>query len=186
MKITNTLRVTNRHDWRDWLKEHYHTDKEVWLVYPRKQSGKPRIPYNDAVEEALCFGWIDSTVKTLDAEATVQKFSHRKRHAAYSQTNKERLARLIKQHKVMTDVLETLGDLDAEAFEIPADIGKALKANRRAWRNFQRYSGPYQRIRIAFIAGARNRPEEFKKRLNHFLRMTEHNKQFGFGIESYY
>jgi uncharacterized protein YdeI (YjbR/CyaY-like superfamily) len=186
MKITNTICVTNRHAWRDWLKEHYHTDKEVWLVYPRKPSGKPRIPYNDAVEEALCFGWIDSTVKTLDAEATVQKFSPRKRHAVYSQTNKERLARLIKQQKVMTDVLETLGNLDGEAFEIPADIGKALKANKRAWRNFQRYSGPYQRIRIAFIAGARNRPEEFKKRLSHFLRMTEQNKQFGFGIESYY
>jgi uncharacterized protein YdeI (YjbR/CyaY-like superfamily) len=130
-----------------------------------------RIAYNDAVEEALCFGWIDSTVKTLDVDSTAQRFSPRKPKSVHSQTNKERLARLIKQRKVMKDVLATLGDIDAEAFQIPSDIGRALKANERAWQNFQGYSGSYQRIRIAFIDGARKRPEEFKKRLNHFLRI---------------
>ncbi len=138
------------------------------------------------MEEALCFGWIDSTVKTLDAERFAQKFSSRKPKSAYSQANKERLRRLIAQGKVMKVVLATSGGIVTEEFRTPPDILKALKANAQAWQNFQRFSAPYRRIRIAFIDGARHRPEEFKKRLKHFLRMTEQNKQFGFGLESYF
>ncbi len=186
MKITQTLYVSDRKAWRAWLKKHYKTEKEIWLVYYRKQAGKPRIAYNDAVEEALCFGWIDSTVKTLDAERFAQKFSPRKPKSGYSQANKERLRRLIEQGQVMQGVLASVGDISTEGFEIPPDIRKAFRANEQAWANFQRYSGSYQRIRIAFIDGARHRPEEFRKRLKHFLRMTEQNKQFGFGIETYF
>ena len=186
MKITKTLYAPNRKTWRDWLKKNYQTEKEIWLIYYRKQSGKKRILYNHAVEEALCFGWIDSTVKNLDAERFVQKFSPRKPKSSYSQANQERLRRLVKQGKVMKDVLATLGAMRTEEFEIPADILQVLKANAQAWKNFQSYSGPYQRIRIAFIDGARRRPEEFRKRLKHFLRMTEQDKQFGFGIETYF
>jgi uncharacterized protein YdeI (YjbR/CyaY-like superfamily) len=186
MKITQTLYVSNREAWREWLKEHSRTEKEVWLIYYRKQTGLPRIAYNDAVEEALCFGWIDSTVKGLDAERFAQKFSPRKPGSGYSQPNKERLRRLIEQGKVTKDVLSTLGECFAEEFEIPPDILQAIQANEQAWENLKRYSEPYQRIRIAFIDGARNRPEEFRKRLKHFIRMTEKNKQFGFGIETYF
>ena len=186
MKITQTLYVSRRKAWRSWLKTHYKTEKEIWLVYYRKQTGKPRLAYNDAVEEALCFGWIDSTVKNLDAERFAQKFSPRRPKSGYSQPNKERLRRLIEQGQVMQDVLASLGDISTEGFEIPSDLLQALQANEQAWANFQRYSGPYQRIRIAFIDGARNRPEEFRKRLKHFIRMTEQNKQFGFGIETYF
>jgi uncharacterized protein YdeI (YjbR/CyaY-like superfamily) len=186
MKITQMLYVSNRKAWRAWLKQHYKTEKEIWLIYYRKQTGKPRISYNDAVEEALCFGWIDSTVKTLDTERFAQKFSPRKPQSGYSQPNKERLQRLVKQGKVVKNILATLGDISAEQFEIPSDILHALEANEQAWKNFQSYSGSYQRIRIAFIDAARSRPEEFRKRLKHLLRMTEQNKQFGFGIETYF
>jgi uncharacterized protein YdeI (YjbR/CyaY-like superfamily) len=186
MKITQTLYVSDRKAWRAWLKKHYKTEKEIWLVYYRKQAGKPRLAYNDAVEEALCFGWIDSTVKTLDAERFAQKFSPRKPNSGYSQANKERLRRLIEQGQVMRDVLAAVGDISAEDFEIPPDILQELRANALAWENFQSYSGPYQRIRVAFIDGARHRPEEFRKRLKHFIRMTEQDKQFGFGIETYF
>ena len=186
MKITKTLYAPNRKALRDWLKKNYRTEKEIWLVYYRKQTGKPRIPYNDAVEEALCFGWIDSTVKTLDAESTAQRFSPRKPRSAYSQANKERLRWLIARGKVMKNVLATLGNLATEKFEFPDDIRRALKANKQTWQNFQRYSGSYQRIRVAFVDGARKRPAEFQKRLKHLIRMTEQNKQFGFGIEKYY
>ncbi|HRK91290.1 MAG TPA: hypothetical protein PK152_19355, partial [Anaerolineales bacterium] len=77
MDISQTLYIANRKDWRNWLKKHYKSEPEIWLVYPRKATGKPRIEYNDAVEEALCFGWIDSIIKTLDDEHTVQRFSPR-------------------------------------------------------------------------------------------------------------
>jgi uncharacterized protein YdeI (YjbR/CyaY-like superfamily) len=158
MKITKTFYSANRTAWREWLKKHCKTEKEVWLIYYRKQSGKTRLAYNDAVEEALCFGWIDSTVKTYDAERTVQRFSPRRRNSPYSQTNKERLQRLINQRQVSQAVLAALDGISKEAFTIPHDILHALKANTQAWENFQRYSGSYQRIRIAYIDSARKRP----------------------------
>ena len=186
MDISDTLSVTKREEWRRWLEENYRTASEIWLVYYRKHTGVPRIPYNHAVEEALCFGWIDSTVKKIDQDRYAQRFTPRNPRSAYSQANKERLRRLIEQGKVMPDVLAAVRDVVEEPFELPPDIEAALRANGQAWENFQRYSGAYQRIRVAFIDSARKRPEEFKKRLRHLIRMTEQDKQYGFGIDEYY
>jgi uncharacterized protein YdeI (YjbR/CyaY-like superfamily) len=149
-------------------------------------TGKPNIPYNEAVEEALCFGWIDSIRKNLDQERYVHRFTPRKPESGYSQTNKERLKKLVEQGKVMPEVLASIGEIRAEDFEYPEDIMDALQANELAWQNFQSYSGSYQRIRVAFIDSARNRPEEFEKRLKHFIKMTEQDKQYGYGIEQFY
>ncbi len=187
MTTIQTLYVADRKDWRAWLKKNYKIQKEIWLVYYKKDSGQARIAYNDAVEEALCFGWIDSSVRSLDEERFTQKFSRRNPKSGYSQANKERVRKLITDGKIMKDVLATLGDVSAEKFEIPKDILRAIKANKEAWKNFQNFSEAYKRIRIAFIDGARKRPEEFGKRLNYFIKMTGKNKQFGFGgIEKYY
>jgi uncharacterized protein YdeI (YjbR/CyaY-like superfamily) len=187
MEISKTLHVTDRKRWRAWLREHYRTEKEIWLVYYKKATGKPRIEYNDAVEEALCFGWIDSIVKSLDQERSAQRFSPRRPGTPYSPANQERLRNLLKQRKVIKEVRETLGDLSDEKFEIPEDILNEIKANKEAWKHFQNYSDAYKRIRIGFIEGARKRPQEFKKRLRYFIKMTEKNKQYGFGgIEKHY
>jgi len=187
MEITQTLYVTNRKDWRNWLKKNYKTEKGIWLVLPRKATGKPRIEYNTSVEEALCFGWIDSIQKTLDENHTIQRFSPRKPKAKYSQANIERLQYLVAKKRVIKEVAETLDDVLNEEFIIPDDILKAIKINKKAWKNFQAFSDSYIRIRIAYIDGARKRPEEFKKRLHHFIEMTEQNKTFGFGgIEKHY
>jgi uncharacterized protein YdeI (YjbR/CyaY-like superfamily) len=187
MEVTKTLYVTDRKKWRAWLREHYRTEKDIWLVYYKKATGKPRIEYNDAVEEALCFGWIDSTLKSLDDERNAQRFSPRKPKSPYSPANKERLRKLLKQRKVIKEVRETLGDIAEEKFEIPRDILEAIQANKDAWKHFQTFSDAYKRIRIGFIDGARNRPQEFKKRLGYFIKMTENNKQYGFGgIEKHY
>jgi len=187
MEITQTLYITNRKDWRNWLKKNYKTQDEIWLVYPKKATGKPRIAYNDAVEEALCFGWIDSINKQLDDDHTVQRFSPRKPKAKYSQANIERLRYLVPRKKVIKEVAETLDSVLNEEFIIPDDILKAIKANKKAWKHFQAFSDSYIRIRVAYIDGARKRPEEFKKRLRHFIEMTEKNKMFGFGgIEKHY
>jgi uncharacterized protein YdeI (YjbR/CyaY-like superfamily) len=187
MEISQTLYITKAKDWRDWLRQNYKTEKEIWLVYPKKATGKTRIEYNDAVEEALCFGWIDSINKKLDEDHTVQRFSPRKPKAKYSQANIERLRDLVAKKKVIKEVANSLGDILNEEFVIPLDIVKAIQANKEAWKNFQEFSASYIRIRIAFIDGARNRPEEFKKRLRHFVEMTEKNKVFGFGgIEKHF
>ncbi len=181
MDITQTIYVTDRKTWRRWLQKNYKTAPEIWLIRYKKTTGKPSLLYNDAVEEALCFGWIDSIVKRLDQDRTVQRFSPRKPRSSYSQANKERLRALMTQGKVTKEVAEALGDSLNEKFVIPPDILKALKANKTTWKNFQQFSESYQRIRIAFIDGARNRPAEFQKRLKYFMKMTEKNKRIGFG-----
>lgn len=180
------LYVTNRDAWRQWLQANYTIANEIWLVYPRKHTGKPRIPYNDAVEEALCFGWIDSITKTVDEDHYSQRFTPRKGRSAYSQTNIERLRRLIAQGKVLPDIQTAIGSMLAKEFVFPSDIEAALRANKQTWQNFQKYSGSYQRIRIVYVDTARKRAGEFEKRLNHLIHKTEQDKQFGFGIEDYY
>ena len=186
MELGKTLYVSRREAWREWLSEQFRKEPEIWLVYYRKESGKPRIPYNEAVEEALCFGWIDSVVRNLDGERFAQRFTPRKARSSYSQTNIERLRRLVEQGQVMPDVLAGLGDMLAQEFEYPADIVAALQDNDVAWANFQEYSGAYRRIRIAYVDTARKRPGEFEKRLANLIKKTERGKQFGFGIEDYY
>ncbi len=183
----DTFYTADRRAWRRWLRKNHRIRNEVWLVYYRKGSGRARIAYNDAVEEALCFGWIDSTVRKLDEQRFAQRFSPRKPGSRYSQANMERLRKLLALRKVTRAVVVTLGDALRERSVVPADILKAIRANPLAWKNYRRFSASYRRIRIAFIEGARGRPAEFRKRLNYFIRMTAKNRQFGFGgIEKYY
>jgi uncharacterized protein YdeI (YjbR/CyaY-like superfamily) len=184
--VTETLYVTNRDEWRDWLEKHWKSASEIWLVSYLKRTGKPSVPYNDAVEEALCFGWIDSIIKKLDQERNVQRFSPRKSKSNYSQTNKERLKRLIEQGKVIPEVLDSLSEVDLENFDYPIDILTVIRENKQAWKNYQKYSESYRRIRVAYIDLGRKRPGEFEKRLQHFIRKTEKDQQFGFGIEDYF
>lgn len=188
-KQTNlkTLYVNNRKDWRTWLENNFDKEKEVWLVFPKKASGKPRVSYNDAVEEALCFGWIDSTVKSIDEENRAQRFSPRNPKSGFSQANKERLKWLFEENLLHPLIRSTVKGVLEENFVFPNDILAAIKADKTAWKNYQRFSPAYKRIRVAYIDAARKRPEEFQKRLRNFLKKTRENKQIGFGgIEKYY
>jgi uncharacterized protein YdeI (YjbR/CyaY-like superfamily) len=186
MQVTKTLSVKSRNDWRSWLKKNYKTKKEIWLVLHNKSSNKSGINYVEAVEEALCFGWIDSTVKKHQKHSRVQRFTPRNSKSAYSQLNKERLKGLLKKNKVITSVKKNLSELDKEKFVFPIDIIDEIKKNKEAWKNYQKFSEAYKRIRIAFIDGARKRPDIFRQRMNYFIQMTEKNKQYGIqGIEKY-
>src|SRR5512138_1405896 len=143
-----TLYLSNRKKWRLWLRKNYKTAKEIWLIYYKKGTGKPRIEYNDAVEEALCFGWIDSTVRTIDDKRFAQRFSPRKPNSKYSPANKERLRFLLKKKKVIKEVRDALGNLEEENFKVPNDILTEIKSNKEAWKHFQKFSESYKRIRI--------------------------------------
>ena len=185
--IQKTLYVTNRRDWRTWLEKNFDTEKEIWLVYPKKSSGKKRIVYNDAMEEALCFGWIDSIVKSLDEESSMQRFSPRNPKSGYSQQNKERMKWLLAHDMLHTSVLEKAKEIAAEKFVFPKDIIETIKKDQTVWKNYNAFSDTYKRIRVAYIDSARERPEEFRKRLKNFINKTRENKQIGFGgIEKYY
>jgi uncharacterized protein YdeI (YjbR/CyaY-like superfamily) len=186
MDITQTLDVPDRASWRAWLQEHHRNTPEIWLIYHRKATGKPRVSYNDAVEEALCFGWIDSTLKGLDAERLAQRFSPRRSGSSYSQPNRERLRRLVAAGRVASDVLPSVETILREPFEAPDDLLAVMKEDPVGWAFFQRCSPAYQRIRIAFVAAARARPADFQKRLRHLVRMNAKERQFGHGIETYF
>jgi uncharacterized protein YdeI (YjbR/CyaY-like superfamily) len=144
MDIGKTLYVSSRKEWRNWLEKNHTIEKEIWLIYYRKATGKPRIPYNDAVEEALCYGWIDSTQKKLDDERLAQRFTPRRKDSQLSQANKERIDKLVAEGKMTPAGLEAVAHMYTpsavlkEDFTIPADILGLLKANPQAWENFQK------------------------------------------------
>ena len=153
------LGANDRATWRQWLAANYQSEDEIWLLYHRVHTGKPRVAYNDAVEEALCFGWIDSTVKSIDDERYAQRFTPRRARSKYSQTNRERLRRLIDQGQVMPEVTKQVTDVLDEPFVAPPDIEAALRADRAVWQIFTAYSEAYQRIRIGYVDSARNRQD---------------------------
>jgi uncharacterized protein YdeI (YjbR/CyaY-like superfamily) len=187
MEIGKKLNITNREEWRDWLEKNYNKEKEIWLVYYNKKSGRGRIGYNEAVEVALAFGWIDSTVKKIDENSSAQRFTPRNPKSGYSQANIERLRRLVEEGKVIPSVRVAVAPILAKEFVFPPDIMAKIKANKAAWKNFQKFSPAYRRIRIGYVEGARSRPAEFQKRLDNLIKKSEANKQFGFGgIEKYY
>jgi uncharacterized protein YdeI (YjbR/CyaY-like superfamily) len=188
MTVHKTLYVTTRNEWRDWLNDNFDKTKEIWLVYPRKNTGKIRILYNDAVEEALCFGWIDNTINTLDKDHTLQRFTPRNPKSDFSQPNKERLKWLIDKNMIHPSLEENVRYIITKKFIFPMDIIDSIKGDKTAWNNYQTFSDSYKRIRIAYIEDARNRPDEFRKRLSSFLKKTRENKLIkGFGgIDKYY
>ena len=182
MEITQKLEVAERAEWRQWLIDHHATASEIWLVSYDTASGRPRIPYLDTVEEALCFGWIDGIAKRLDAQRTAQRFTPRRPKSNWTELNKERARRLI-ANGLMTEAGQAkLPDLSPEAFRISADIVAALQADPLVWENFQRFPALYQRIRISYIEETRKQPQVFQQRLDNFLYKTRQNKMFG-GIE---
>jgi uncharacterized protein YdeI (YjbR/CyaY-like superfamily) len=183
-----TQYFTNRKDWRKWLEHNFESEKEVWLVFPHKSTGKPCMSYNDAVEEALCFGWIDSTLKKLDDEHNIQWFMPRKNKTYYSQPNRERLKWLWERDLIHSTVKNDVERIVQEEFTFPQDIIDRIKQDEVAWENYQKYSEPYKRIRVGYIEAARKRQEEFEKRLSNFLSKTRENKMIaGYGgIDKYY
>ena len=179
MDITQTLYVADRWQWRAWLAENHVTAKEIWLITYARTSGKPSVPYLDAVEEALCFGWIDGIAKKMDAERTAQRFTPRRPKSNWTELNKERARRLIAAGLMTEAGRAKLPDLTLRPIEIAPDILEALQADGETWENFERFPDLYKRIRIAFIEEQRRNPQVFKQRLDDFLKKTRQNKMFG-------
>jgi uncharacterized protein YdeI (YjbR/CyaY-like superfamily) len=178
-ELGNTLDVSTPAEWRSWLAANHTSQPEIWLVYHAQASGRPSIPYNDAVDEALCFGWIDSTVKKLGPDSRAQRFTPRRPGSPLSPMNKIRVRRLMEAGRMTPAGLAAVGDDLDEAFEIAPDILARLQEDETVWRHFQAFPESYQRIRVGWIEGARNRPQVFETRLSYFLHMTARNKRYG-------
>ena len=188
MEVSKLFYTSDRRVWREWLAEHFETEDEVWFVFPMKASGEASMSYNDAVEEALCFGWIDSTIRHTDPLHRAQRFTPRRPGSPYSRPNIERLLWLDAQGLIHPKVRDALQDVLRAEFVYPEDILEAIRADAAAWEHFAAFSEPYRRIRVAYIEAARSRPEEFRKRLENFIRKTRENKLItGYGgIDKYY
>lgn len=188
MNEISTKYFVDRKEWRKWLEANFENEEDIWLEYPLKKTGKKRIMYNDAVEEALCFGWIDSTVKSLNDETTIQRFCRRRKKSTFSQPNIERLKWLVENNLIHHSIKDEVINIIQHEFVFPEDILRRLKSDKDVWSNYQNFSASYKRIRIAYINDARKRPDEFEKRLNNFIDKTKENKMIkGFGgIEKYY
>lgn len=188
MKQKETFYTSDRNTWRRWLSENFETKSEIWFVFPTKDSGEAALSYNDAVEEALCFGWIDSTTGHLDRAHGIRRFTPRKDFSYYSRPNIERLIWLDKQGLIHPKVRPSVVQIIEAEYVFPEDILDAIRADAAAWAQYQHFSDSYKRIRVAYIDAARKRPEEFQKRLRSFLSKTREGKMIkGFGgIEKYY
>ena len=184
----NIFYTSERGVWRKWLAEHFETESEIWFVFPMKESGDKALSYNDAVEEALCFGWIDSTIKHIDPTHRAQRFTPRKKGSPYSRPNIERLIWLDEQGLIHPKVRDDVLPIIRAPYIFPSDILDTIKADTLAWENYEKLSEPYKRIRVAYIDAARKRPSEFKKRLESFIKKTRAGKLIvGFGgIDKYY
>ena len=184
MEIGKTLYAKSRRVFRTWLVKNHAKKNEIWLVYYRKASGKQSIRYGEAVEEALCFGWIDSLAKPIDEQSWAQRFSPRKKGSRLSPINRVRVERLRKAGKMtkagLVALRHELGSKRAkETRKVPQDIEKALRKDPEVWRNFRRFPASYRTIRVGWIDGSRNRPDVFRTRLAYFVKKTKRNEMFG-------
>ena len=175
----NKFYAKDRKTWRNWLAKNHDKEKEVWLVRYHKASGKKCISYEDSVQESLCFGWIDSTVRSNDKESTIQRFTPRNPKSRWSELNRERARRLVAK-KLMTPAGAFLLPKDLnETYKYPADIITELKKDREVWENFEKFPEYYKRVRMAYIDESRVVPQWYKSRLNNFIKATKKNRKIG-------
>ncbi len=173
----------NRAAWRKWLDEHHATARELWLVYYKKHTGKRSVLYEEAVEEALCYGWIDSQIRRLDDETYMQKYTPRKPGSNWAKSNKERVDRLSREGRMTPAGMaaitaakqdgswEKLDDIEEDP-TVPPDLADALEKNPTAQRNFEGFAPSYRKQYLWWLGSAK-RDETRKKRLLELVERCE-------------
>ncbi len=179
----------SRAAWRQWLAAHHASLPGVWLVYCKKASGLPSLSYAEAVKEALCFGWIDSHPRKLDADRSQQLYTPRRPRSGWSKVNKERLTRLEAAGLLMPAGLAAIArarqngaweSLDAaEAGEVPDDLAAALTANATAARHFNALAPSARKMLLSWVLTAK-RPETRTRRVAEVVRMAALGKRANF------
>jgi uncharacterized protein YdeI (YjbR/CyaY-like superfamily) len=180
--------VADRAAWRKWLKSNHAKSPGIWLVFDKKSSRADRLKYGDAVEEALCYGWVDSLLRPIDDAQYKQYFSPRKPKSAWSKSNKDRVERLIAQGLMAKpgldaiEVAKTNGmwtHFDSiEALEVPDDLAKALKAKPAAAKNFDGFPASTRKQFLYWLNNVK-RPENRAKRIKEIVRRAAKNQRLG-------
>ena len=181
--------VKNRDEWRNWLSKHHDVSNGIWLVCYKKQTGKSTIEYDEVVEEALCFGWIDSIIKRVDDDRYLRKITPRKSNSRWSESNKNRITKLKKQG-LMTEtgiskVKETKAsglwnkpDLRQFSLVIPREFTSAMAKNRKARKFFDQLAPSYQKQFIGWITAAK-RQETKDRRVRKSIALLEQGNKLG-------
>ncbi len=181
--------VDSRDRWRKWLKKNHDRSNGIWLVFYKKHIGKPTLEYDDAVEEALCFGWIDSTIKKLDDEKFVRKFTPRNPDSRWSEPNKKRVNKLIKQGLMTEAGLVRVNDGKKSgawnkpdrptiSLEVPPELKAALAKNKKAKAFFDQLAPSYKKQYLGWVSMAK-RPETRARRVAESISLLEKGKKLG-------
>lgn len=178
MEIKNIIKVKTRQGLRDWLEENSNTESFCWVIVSMTEQPEV-ISYLDAVEEALCFGWIDGIKKKISDTELAQRLSPRKNKSNWTELNKERVRRLDKLGLMKEEGLRILPDMQPESFTIDPVIETRLKKEDQLYQNFMHFPELYRRIRIDTIQSYRKEPDLFNKRLDKFIENTRENKMYG-------
>jgi uncharacterized protein YdeI (YjbR/CyaY-like superfamily) len=187
--MVEQLHLSSRNAWRAWLENNYATKKEIWLIYYKKHAGRPSIPYEDSVEEALCFGWIDGIIKRIDDERCGRKFIPRRNRSKWSESNKKRAEKMISEGRMTEAGMAMVNDAkkSGEWFKsnivpknlmIPAFIEDALTKNKKASENFSKLAESYRKLYVRWISSAK-REETRLRRLEEAIDLLEQNKKLG-------
>jgi uncharacterized protein YdeI (YjbR/CyaY-like superfamily) len=179
------LRVGSRQEWRRWLKDHHDSEPVVWLVFDRIRTGRQSLSYEDAVQEALCFGWIDSIVRRLDETRYARKFTPRKADSRWSTLNRRRYAELRKRGLLEAPGLKRAptgrsGDAPPRRSTdaVPPYIERALRATAEAWAHFERLAPSHRRAYIGWIDSAK-REETKARRLREAVSLLAAGRKLG-------
>lgn len=180
----NSFHPLSRQEWREWLSENYQRKDGLWLISYKKHTGKPRVDIGEAIDEAICYGWIDSKSRALDDERAMIWFAPRKPKTGWSRLNKERVERLIAEGQVAEPGLAKIEAAKAdgswyaldgvEAIEIPADLSAAFSQFEHAGANFDAFPRFTKRAILEWISNAK-RPETRARRVEETARLAEQN-----------
>lgn len=183
-KNVNTFYAKSRNEWREWLEKNHQSEKSVWLIVYKKDSDIPSIYYPEAVDEALCFGWVDSKPNKRDEKSYYQFFSKRNSKSNWSRLNKEKVAKLIEQGLVQSAGFEmikiakqngTWNALDeVENLIIPDDLQELFSNNKKAFKNWENFPPSSKRGILEWILNAK-KPETRQKRIEETVSLAEKN-----------
>ena len=183
-KTMKTLDVRSCEEWRTWLAAHHASETEVWLVFHKRQTGRRSIAYDGAVDEALCFGWIDSLIKRLDDDRYARKFTPRKPDSRWSTANRKRYAQLKTSGRLTPAGLKRAptdrsGDAPRPSpSKVPQYIQRALRSRPVAWKYFESLAPSYRRMYIAWIDSAKQQ-ETKTRRLREAIGLLAAGKTLG-------
>jgi len=178
MEIDYLITVKSRQDLRVWLQENGKSESSCWVIVSMTPN-LDTLLYLDAVEESLCYGWIDGVKKKSSETELVQRLSIRGKRSSWTELNKERVRRLEKLGLMSDGGRKVLPDMDPDSFKIDRIIEQRLKEERQVYENFLAFPALYQRVRIDTIQSNKNQPELFKSRLDKFIANTKENKMYG-------